>query len=692
MRQCSTLRRLAWLAVAASAAWLPAQSFDLDRGREPVVSLDGLWRFQPGDSPQIPAAPPANEQDGEKQPGGKQALLWAQPGFDDSKWPLLLSGRDFSSQGYSGLSGYAWYRFTVTIPAGDKPTSLLLAPIITSYQVYVDGTLVGGSGKMPTNFPNTLISYHIFPLTQSGSAVYRTVHVAIRVWHSPLWASYAGGGPFFSGHLAGDPKLLEKEQRHHQITRNAAYVDAYSYTITATLVGIAILCLFFFRPAEFEYLWFALMLLAQAADIALLVAKQVFSWPSLITYDLSDGILVAVTIISALYFFSIVLKVRIGLAARIFVALAAFSPIPAILYWPGWLDGAASSAVQICCLIPAIAWILYVLIARSITGNLDARLLLFPTLLDLGYYLADNVAIVFGQAGWITAPYVLETSIPIPPFAIRSGILLHLVFLLALLVFLIRRFSMARRKEEHMASEFEAARQVQLILMPDQLDQCPGFTVESIYEPAEQVGGDFFQQMADSRGGMLIVVGDVSGKGLPAAMMVSVLVGAIRAEATHSSDPAGMLTSLNQRMMGRSSGGFTTCMAAHLTCNGLLTLSNAGHLPPYLNGREIDIPGSLPLGILPGVRYENLQVQLNPGDRLTFVSDGVVEAQSKAHPKSARKSTDLFGFDRTRDLSLRPAAEIAEAARLFGQTDDITVVTVEFSGVPALAESRYSKS
>jgi serine phosphatase RsbU (regulator of sigma subunit) len=153
-----------------------------------------------------------------------------------------------------------------------------------------------------------------------------------------------------------------------------------------------------------------------------------------------------------------------------------------------------------------------------------------------------------------------------------------------------------------------------------------------------------------------------------------------------------MLTSLNQRMMGRSSGGFTTCMAAHLTCNGLLTLSNAGHLPPYLNGREIDIPGSLPLGILPGVRYENLQVQLNPGDRLTFVSDGVVEAQSKAHPKSARKSTDLFGFDRTRDLSLRPAAEIAEAARLFGQTDDITVVTVEFSGVPALAESRYSKS
>jgi len=156
-----------------------------------------------------------------------------------------------------------------------------------------------------------------------------------------------------------------------------------------------------------------------------------------------------------------------------------------------------------------------------LTGNLDARLLLIPTLLDLGFYLADNVAIVLGQAGWIKNPYILSsTPIPIPPFSMRPGILFHLVFLLALLVFLIRRFSMARRKEEHMAGELEAARQVQQILMPEQLDQCPGFNVESIYQPAEQVGGDFYQQIALTQGGMLIVVGDVSGKGLPAAMMV----------------------------------------------------------------------------------------------------------------------------------------------------------------------------
>jgi serine phosphatase RsbU (regulator of sigma subunit) len=139
-----------------------------------------------------------------------------------------------------------------------------------------------------------------------------------------------------------------------------------------------------------------------------------------------------------------------------------------------------------------------------------------------------------------------------------------------------------------------------------------------------------------------------------------------------------MLTSLNARMMGRSHGGFTTCMAAHITAEGRLTLANAGHLPPYLNGQEVEVPGSLPLGIVSAAEYESTVVDLAAGDRLTFVSDGVVEAQSK--PK------DLFGFERTRQISLEPAADIAEAARGFGQTDDITVVTVKFAGaaVPAM--------
>lgn len=261
----------------------------------------------------------------------------------------------------------------------------------------------------------------------------------------------------------------------------------------------------------------------------------------------------------------------------------------------------------------------------------------------------------------------------------HTGILLHLIFLLAMVVFLVLRFTRARRHEAWLNGEFEAARQIQQVLLPDKLDQCAGFTVECIYQPADQVGGDFFQQIADGQGGMLLVVGDVSGKGLPAAMLVSVLVGVIRAEAAHGTDPAALLCSLNDHLISRSHSGFTTCLAAHISAIGQLRVANAGHLPPYLNGEEIGIPGSLPLGILAGQRYETTFIKMSPGDRLTFVSDGVVEAQTQ----SKSNHGELFGFDRTRTLSRQPAAHIAEAARAFGQLDDITVVTVEFSGADA---------
>ena len=365
------------------------------------------------------------------------------------------------------------------------------------------------------------------------------------------------------------------------------------------------------------------------------------------------------------------------MGGRICIALVVMSPFPAVFYWPGWVSVPVSAALQLAALLPAAVWIFWLLVKRALGGNLDARLLLVPTLLDIGFYVADNLAILLAQAGWTRWPRVLELPLPLPPFTMQPGILLHLFFLLAMLVFLILRFTRARRREVWLAGEFEAARQVQQVLLPDQQDQCPGFVVESIYQPADQVGGDFFQQISDGQCGMLIVIGDVSGKGLPAAMLVSVLVGAIRAEAAHGTNPAAILHSLNERMMGRTTGGFATCLAAHISAGGLLTLANAGHLPPYLNGQEIAISGSLPLGIAADSQYECTSISLAPGDRLTFVSDGVVEAQSK--------SRELFGFERTRDLSREPASRIAEAAREFGQSDDITVVTVEFVGQPLAA-------
>src|SRR5580698_3754421 len=665
-----SLRRLAALAavILACALALHAQSFDLDRDRQPLVSLDGNWRFHPGDSPPEPAS--------------SNSFLWAQQTFDDSAWPLLKSDRSWSDQGYPNLSGYAWYRFTLRMPAASQPTSLLLAPILTSFQVFADGKLVGQSGQMPpTIVPNARLSPQVFPLTQSTSTTSQTIQVAIRVWHSPMGAGYVGGGTYQAGNLAGDRLTIEYQKSLEQTTRNVRFVDYYAYSIAAGLVGLAIFCLFLIRHAEREYLWFALMLLAQAADSALNVSKEIYAFPPIPVFDLFDGILTALNLFAAFCFFAKVLNARPRPMSRVWLALVVLSPIPNISYWPGWASPGTGAILQLLMLLPAAIWIFWLLGKRALAGNRDAQLLLLPTLLDVGFYVADNTAIVLAQIGWDSVPRILDVPLSLPPFTMRPGILLHLFFLLAMCVFLILRFTRARRHEAWLAGEFEAARQIQQVLLPDQQDQCPGFKVECIYQPAQQVGGDFFQQIGDDQCGMLIVVGDVSGKGLPAAMLVSVLVGAIRTEAARGTDPVSMLLCLNDRMMGRAHGGFTTCLAAHITGGGLLTLANAGHLPPYLNGEEIDLVGALPLGILSATEYEYTAVQLKPGDRLTFVSDGVVEAQSKLHGNK----DELFGFDRTRALSRQPAAVIAEAARQFGQNDDITVVTVEYYGVDAVA-------
>jgi serine phosphatase RsbU (regulator of sigma subunit) len=99
-----------------------------------------------------------------------------------------------------------------------------------------------------------------------------------------------------------------------------------------------------------------------------------------------------------------------------------------------------------------------------------------------------------------------------------------------------------------------------------------------------------------------------------------------------------------------------------------LVIANAGHLPPYLNSQEVAVPGGLPLGVLTESNYEEIRLYLHPGDRILLLSDGVVEAR--------RPSGELFGFDRVHNLSNQSAFYIADAAREFGQEDDITVLTV----------------
>jgi serine phosphatase RsbU (regulator of sigma subunit) len=160
----------------------------------------------------------------------------------------------------------------------------------------------------------------------------------------------------------------------------------------------------------------------------------------------------------------------------------------------------------------------------------------------------------------------------------------------------------------------------------------------------------------------------VSGKGLKAAMHGTLIVGAFRAIAQEEFSPVKILGRLNLQLAASSGESIATCLVLHLMPEGRGVFANAGHLAPYYNGKEIPCSSGLPLGLTPHNEYIESVLQLDPGDTVTLLSDGVVEARNHAG--------ELFGFERTRAISGESAQTIAEAVLSFGQEDDITVLTV----------------
>jgi hypothetical protein len=247
-----------------------------------------------------------------------------------------------------------------------------------------------------------------------------------------------------------------------------------------------------------------------------------------------------------------------------------------------------------------------------------------------------------------------------------------------------RRYSRGQaemsRQQAVLESELAAAREVQQVLVPKEIPNTPGFEVHSVYQPAGQVGGDFFQIIPLDSGAVLIAIGDVSGKGMPAAMTVSLLVGTLRTLAHYTHDPGEILAAMNQRMLDRASGGFTTCLLLRTDQDGSIITANAGHLAPYLDGEEVEIENGLPLGLSAESSYPETAFTLNAGEQLTLITDGVLEARAKGG--------ELFGFARTQAISRQGADQIAKTAQEFGQDDDITVLTViraeSLAGVPAI--------
>jgi len=239
------------------------------------------------------------------------------------------------------------------------------------------------------------------------------------------------------------------------------------------------------------------------------------------------------------------------------------------------------------------------------------------------------------------------------------------------IVYAVVRYSIeTRRRTAVLEQEFQNARALQQVLVPEALPAVPGFTLTSAYRPAQEVGGDFFQIIPLEGGSTLVILGDVSGKGLKAAMAVSLIVGAVRALADSYSGPAQLLTQLNRRLCGRLQGGFATCVILRIGAKSECMVSSAGHPAPFINDRELTLPGALPLGLSPDAEYEESAFSLKVGDHFALYTDGLLEARSQ--------TGELYSFARLQSLfATNPnATQATEAAVNFGQEDDITVLTL----------------
>jgi serine phosphatase RsbU (regulator of sigma subunit)/predicted ester cyclase len=247
-----------------------------------------------------------------------------------------------------------------------------------------------------------------------------------------------------------------------------------------------------------------------------------------------------------------------------------------------------------------------------------------------------------------------------------------------------------RIERERIEQELRVARSIQQASLPKEVPTLEGWQISPFYRPAREVGGDFYDFHLLSGDRLGVVVGDATGKGVPAALVMSTTCGMLQAvsQAMDSSSPGHILERVNETLLSRIPANmFVTCFYAILEPDsGRLVYANAGHDVPYLRRRrseaeELRVRG-MPLGLMPGMSYEEKEIVLEEGEAALFYSDGLVEAHNPER--------EMFGFPRLRALVTKHGEDrslgnvlLEELYSFVGdgweQEDDITLLTLRRS-------------
>jgi hypothetical protein len=623
----------------------------------------------------------------------------ARPDFDDSQWAVRDAGeaiKDVDEDHHpgdhpdddddnrpgnfkfnDGPRKYVWFRLHIKLPEHHGPV-LLLVELPTSQSTAINISSSGpgfdifaNGNEIHPEGPHSETPQHYQPISRiydlnvpadetNVTLVARTIDKAFGYG---AYTSFFAHRKLRLGHREELDRALELWNVHGLFERLPRIV----ISILLLVLAMFLFALYFTQKGHPEYLWLGLHELVMAPLAFIELAGSSANLDSL----WFAAIYLQLFIVSAYLYFEFLIAF-LGLRRRWYIWILRYSsPIllgvapTLLLVGHSKLIGVLLAAVMLFSLVWIMGWTIFVfltLIVATIRRNFEAGLLLIPLVLSLVGMIEPILIAAITSMG--REDYRSPLTIQAGPVPIHFAAIADFVGILVIVLIIFVRFLRINRDQERASSELAAARSVQELMIPHENTHTPGFEVESVYTPANEVGGDFFHVQSTGDGGLLVVLGDVAGKGLRAAMNVSMLMGALRQ--TNDFSPGHILESLNRVLVGGDS--FTTCQAIWFKGDGEVVLANAGHLPPYLNSQEVTLPGGLPLGFLPEVEYEEVHVYLHPGDRLLLMSDGVVEARAG--------SGELFGFDRVHNLSSQSAFYIADAAKAFGQEDDITVLTV----------------
>lgn len=607
------------------------QGVDATKWQSGLVTLDEGWRVHEGDNP-----------------------AWAQPGFDDSGWQEVELDNLGAAQ-----PGWRWYRLRVKLAPEHAHVHLLIAGGRGTYEIYVNGKRVEGP-RLQSLLAVARPTEQVVVLDDDAESL----EIALRTYAPGIYTTWHL--PLFLTASLGTPAAIDDEANAMESGRLYSALPSIAINLVVILAGIGAFALFWSQKNHLEYLWLGLYLVLLGLSNLLLGCTETGVVPLSLNNLIADPLLFISTIMQIQFTFSFAGKQK-SVYWRLYQVILLVPLLLNGLLWIHLIKSDVYLLVESIITLPAALLLPVFLLIWYRRGNREAGWLILPSLLPgltASIFNFGTVSIYFGWgfADFFDNPIMLGR---IPLQLIDLG---DFLFVLAIGVVMFFRFTRVSREQTRAAAELEAAREIQQRLVPAQLPEVKGYTIESAYFPAQEVGGDFYQILDQGKSSEIVVVGDVSGKGLKAAMTGTLALGALRALAAEGLGPAELLSRLNYQMTETSQDGFITCVCLHIDDCGRVTIANAGHLAPYRNGEELEVSFDLPLGIFSGQRYEERVFQLNPGDRLTLLSDGVLEA------RDARGA--LFGFERTKAISRQGAAEIAKEAQRFGQEDDITVLTL----------------